>query len=69
MLQLTIGTRHSVNVKDAAEASAVYAKLRDASGEGFSTWPQGTLSSGARISYNAKVWHGDKLIFDPYRQE
>lgn len=68
---LTIGKRHAVNVADVVEASAVYCRLRDESGEGGSTFPEGKLP-GHRISYNGKVWKagpwksGDVPVYNPY---
>lgn len=51
----------------AKEASEKYAKMRDESGEGASTWPDGNWS-GHRISYNGKIWDGETLIYDPYAE-
>lgn len=71
MATLTIGRRHKVEASDAAEASAIYCKLRDESGEGSSTWPNGKFGK-LHISYNGKVWTGEfydptrKLVFNPY---
>lgn len=58
------------------EASRVFSELRDASGEGASTWPDGFVNdyglNVARLSYNGKVWEpgdwkpGDRPLFDPY---
>lgn len=77
MMILRIGNRMTVNVGSLAEASAEYAKERDASGEGASTFPAGTIMQNRRkiahVSYNAKVWPPEpwtpKLapLFDPYR--
>jgi len=53
---LKIGERYTLEVKDFAEASRIYCELRDKSGEGASTWPDGELSTGHYISYNGKVW-------------
>jgi hypothetical protein len=74
---LKIGSRMSVRVCGFAEASRVYADLRDASREGASTFPDGAIFDGnrmiARVSYNAKVWlpgptEGQTPIFNPYRK-
>lgn len=71
---LTIGKRAKVEVKDFAEASAVYSRLRDESGEGSSTFPEGKLP-GHYVSYNGKVWAGKSSrdwaagktpVFNPY---
>jgi hypothetical protein len=74
-MNLKIGSRMSVQVSGFAEASHVYAELRDASREGASTFPDGVVFDGnrmvARVSYNAKVWlpgptEGQTPIFNPY---
>jgi hypothetical protein len=57
---LKIGNRVSIEVSSFEDASHLYAQYRDASLEGASTFPDGTILHGtrivARISYNAKVW-------------
>lgn len=54
------GEHHVRLVHSFAEASAIYCEMRDASGEGGSTWRDGRLYRGeeyvARISYNGRVW-------------
>jgi hypothetical protein len=60
---LSIGQRVKVMVGSLAEASRVYSQLRDASGEGASTWPDGKVD-GYRISYNGRVWEGKKLLME-----
>lgn len=67
-MKLVIGKRLSTEVADFSEASRVYDALRDASGEGASTFPEGDLRGTAvyRVSYNAKIWEGDVCVFDPY---
>lgn len=60
---LAIGRRHWVPVSSLAEASAIYQRLRDESGEGASTFPFGKVhdaGGGANyvISYNGRVWRG-----------
>ena len=59
---LTMRTGTSVHPSIAA-ASAAYCAARDASGEGGSTWRQGTLTGpgGERlfVSYNGRVWTQD----------
>jgi hypothetical protein len=57
---LRIGKRFAAPVADLAEASRVYQRERDASGEGGSTFPVGRVGSH-RISYNGKVW-GDPAM-------
>jgi hypothetical protein len=73
---LRIGNRASFNVSTFAEASLTYARYRDASLEGASTFPDGIILDGtrtiARVSYNAKVWppgmrtQSQIPLFDPY---
>lgn len=71
MTTLKIGRRHKIEASNAAEASAIYCKLRDESGEGASTWPDGKFGN-LHISYNGKVWTGKfsdpnrALVFNPY---
>ncbi len=77
-LQLIIPGRADLKAADIIEASRLYADARDASGEGFRTWPDGSVfrngAKVARISYNAKVWQPGKWtpgrtpIFNPYRE-
>lgn len=72
-MKLKIGNRHTVEVKSLEEASRVYCDLRDQSGEGSSTWPEGKIDRKFRVSYNGKVWDrewmaGDLPVFDPYAQ-
>jgi len=73
--QLKIGRRHTVRVLSLEDASCVYQQLRDESGEGGSTFPDGELTIGNRIyrvSYNGKVWanmewkSGDAPAYSPY---
>lgn len=74
---LKIGRRKSVRVLSIEDASFAYQAERDMSGEGGSTFPDGTLTIGKdkyRISYNGKVWawkregwqSGDVPVFNPY---
>ena len=63
-------------VSDFAHASATYSALRDASGQGASTYVDGAILydgvTVARVSYNGKVWapepwkSGAIPIFNPY---
>jgi hypothetical protein len=64
-LTLTIGRRYTLAVASLDEASAMYGRLRDESGEGGSTWPIGRLSDGHYISYNGRVWFGDPRAWNP----
>lgn len=67
-LILTIGrARHAVSNVD--EASRLYQQLRDASGLGASEWPSGKLSNGYTISYNGRVWDGEKLVSEAVSNE
>jgi len=54
-----------IKATTASEASKIYSELRDASGEGASTWRDGSWN-GHRISYNGKVWFDDAVVFNPY---
>lgn len=61
-----------------ADASAMYTLQCDQSGEGASTFPDGTIEQGgetiAHVSYNGKVWArpsrewvpGTQPLHDPY---
>lgn len=67
-MTLHIGRRH-FPVDSIAAASAKYSEVRDASGKGASSMPDGRLVDGAhayRISYNGKVWTGEALAYNPY---
>lgn len=71
-MQLKIGKRYLIEVASLEEASRVYCELRDESGEGGSTWPEGKVGQH-RISYNGKVWMrawtaGEEPVYDPYAQ-
>lgn len=70
-LALRIGqSRTLLEVADYAEASRVYAALRDRSGLGVSRLPRARLYRGdeqvAEVSYNGRVWEGDRCVFDPF---
>lgn len=60
-LILRVGRRRRINVTSLAEASRIYGELRDESGEGFSTFPDGRVGH-YRISYNGRVWDGKLVI-------
>jgi len=65
---LTIGRRHKVEVATLREASQVFSRLRDQSGEGSSTWPDGTVKGRDgtfHISYNGRIWEGPKANRTP----
>ena len=58
-MMLKIGRRFCFPCATLAEASALYCEARDASGEGYSTWPEGRITGSAgphRVSYNGRVW-------------
>jgi hypothetical protein len=71
-LVLSIGRRHRIRVASLQEASETYTRLRDASEEGASTWPEGRVGKYF-ISYNGRVWArpsrewqiGDNPVYDP----
>ena len=72
--QATLGLRLGrsrvlVEVGSYAEASALYARLRDEGGHGASTMPRGWIYHGgklvAEVSYNGRVWQGDACVYDP----
>lgn len=66
-LTLKIGRRQSVPVRDLVDASNTYGILRDESGEGASTFPEGRVDIDGkryRISYNGRVWCGGSLIME-----
>lgn len=62
MITLKIGNRGTFEVASLRDASERYSSVRDASLEGASTFPNGTLyEDGKRfayVSYNGKVWKG-----------
>lgn len=61
MHALKIGRRGTFQVADLEEASRVYQRVRDASGEGGSTFPNGSIDRGRwYISYNGNVWNRGK---------
>jgi hypothetical protein len=60
-LILRIGRRHRLEVTSLAEASRIYGELRDDSGEGASTFPDGRVGH-YRISYNGRVWDGKIVV-------
>jgi len=75
-LALRIGrSRTLVAVANFAEASRFYAELRDRSGHGASSMPEGRIYDAetgkpvASLSYNGKVWDGGRCLFDPFEAE
>jgi len=75
-LGLRIGrARKLVEVESYAEASRLYAALRDQSGYGASRMPEGRIYDAAtnqlvaRLSYNGRIWAGERCIFDPFGTE
>lgn len=66
-MNLKIGSRYSIAVRDLAEASRAYQAARAASGEGCSAFPSGyiTLASVVfTVSYNGRVWLNDHLVLE-----
>lgn len=63
MIKLKIG-RKVFEVAGFPEASAVYQRERNASGEGASTFPVGRIP-GHYVSYNGKVWAGSPKDWAP----
>ena len=63
---LKIGTRGSFTVADLRDASRVFGRERDDSGEGYSTWPDGYVWTKGkrthRVSYNGRVWKGAVVV-------
>lgn len=58
------GTIHTAD--SLADLSTLFSVLRYASGEACSTWQDGEVIDGGRISYNARIWAADgALRFDP----
>jgi hypothetical protein len=75
-LALRIGrSRNLVEVASLAEASRIYAELRDRTGRGASTMPEGRIYDAetcklvANLSYNGRVWQGDRCVYDPFEAE
>lgn len=74
MLTIIIPRRPEMSAANFADASAKYSEVRDASGEGGSTFRDGVVIQDgkpvARISYNGRIWPlgewvpGDKPLFD-----
>lgn len=67
VFKLRIGDRGTSLHKSAADAVAAFRDARDDSGEGASTWPNGSLTVGGKtyhISYNGRIWDGEKSV-DP----
>jgi hypothetical protein len=67
MMTLKIGRRATHAVKTIADAVRIYCDAREASMEGASTFPDGSITAaawrnGLRISYNGRVWDGDKIV-------
>jgi hypothetical protein len=65
-MKLRIGRRSSHDVATLAEASAIYGRERDLSGEGGSTFPDGIITDGKvryRVSYNGRIWEYDRDRF------
>lgn len=65
-VKLVIGRRLTVMVPTLRVASDVFQRVRDESGEGASTFPDGIATSDDgrkyRISYNGRVWDGSTPV-------
>jgi len=62
---LTIGRRHRSSHETLAECSAEYCRIRDLSGEGASTFPDGVVKfdgSKLHVSYNGRIWASPKWM-------
>lgn len=84
-LALVIGKRKAIPVRDYADASAAYDRVRLQSGQGASRLPGGVIMDGATpvawISYNGKVWAENPVthtyrkgetytpLYDPYEPQ
>lgn len=68
-LTLRLG-RAVIPVRDYAEASERFGRIRDENGHGASTMPRGRVFRDGRavaeVSYNGRVWEGERCAFDPY---
>lgn len=75
-LALRLGrSRTLVEVASYAEASRIYSELRDRAGHDVNTMPEGRVYDAdtnqlvARLSYNGRVWAGERCLFDPFGTE
>ena len=75
-LALRVGrSRNLVEVASFAEASRIYSALRARSNRGASTMPEGRIYDAeteklvASLSYNGRVWDGERCLFDPFGSE
>lgn len=74
MIILKMKHENDTPVDTLEQASRIYSKRRDESGEGASTFNPGKVLNDkyqiiGYISYNGKVWsdhHSTKLLFDPF---
>lgn len=78
LMTLNIGERESLICSSYADASRIYSHCQEISGEGASTFPEGSLIDGngkriARVSYNGRIWEiaedkplgGGALVYCP----
>ncbi|HKX46271.1 MAG TPA: hypothetical protein VJP77_06180 [Planctomycetota bacterium] len=70
-LGLRLGNaRVLVEVRDLADASAIYQRLRDEAGHGASTMPRGRVYRDgklvAEVSFNGRLWRGKTCVYSPY---
>ena len=62
---LSIGRRFVGEVESLAAAQLKFCKMREESGDGASTFPDGKVKAEGkayRISYNGRLWDGDSQI-------
>lgn len=75
-LALRLGrSRTLVEVASYAEASRIYSELRDRAGHDVNNMPEGRVYDAethqlvARLSYNGRIWAGERCLFDPFETE
>jgi hypothetical protein len=61
-MKFSIGRRMKTEVMDLQEAVDIYCHQRDNSGEGASTFPDGKIEGGYKISYNGRVWLNGEAV-------
>lgn len=61
-MKFSIGRRMKAEVMDLQEAVDIYNFQRDKSGEGASTFPDGKIEGGYKISYNGRVWLNGEAV-------
>lgn len=64
-IKLSIGRRFSGVVESLEAAQIIFCKMREESGEGASTFPDGKINADGkvyRISYNGRLWEGTAYV-------